>query len=253
MKPVDDVHTTNRSMEVEIMRSNNTGSYESQERNFRYTMLAVLGALIVVGVLAFTMRDRINQAPGTQDPINVGPVSQGNQMQDQEMNVSKPVPTEIPAVDSRDTTGGGALGLSEEGKGNSFTAPLDQGTTIKKHSPQTPVYSETLDQFTTHIGVDVEATKDSQVKSIDEGTVTRVYLDDKLGATIEIDHGKGYISRYSNLSTEATVEEGDVVHRGQVIGRVGDTALFETSDPSHLHFEVWKDGKAVDPEEVTSL
>ena len=45
------------------------------------------------------------------------------------------------------------------------------------------------------------------------------------------------------------VEEGDVVKQGQVISGVGNTAMFETLDPEHLHFELWKDGQTVDPAE----
>ena len=55
-------------------------------------------------------------------------------------------------------------------------------------------------------------------------------------------------SKYSNLSTAAMVEEGDAVTKGQVISGVGNSALFESLDPEHLHFELWVDGQAVDPE-----
>ena len=43
------------------------------------------------------------------------------------------------------------------------------------------------------------------------------------------------------------VEIGDVVSKGQIIGGVGSTGLFESLEPSHLHFELLKDGSYIDP------
>ena len=72
--------------------------------------------------------------------------------------------------------------------------------------------------------------------------------DDLMGTTVVIDHGNGIFSTYANLQTVPTVAEGDVVHTGAVIGAVGSTAIAESGRPSHLHFELYEDGIAVDPE-----
>ena len=57
-------------------------------------------------------------------------------------------------------------------------------------------------------------------------------------------------SEYKALSEDSmsVTKVGDSVKRGQVISGVGNSALFETLDPEHLHFELWVDGEAVDPE-----
>lgn len=52
---------------------------------------------------------------------------------------------------------------------------------------------------------------------------------------------------YSNLLTSEFVVEGEEVKQGQTIGTVGNTAAFEIAEDAHLHFEIWKDGEAVDP------
>ena len=75
----------------------------------------------------------------------------------------------------------------------------------------------------------------------------KVYNDDKLGITIEISHGNGIVTKYSNLSTTKMVGEGDVVKKGQPISGVGSSALFESLESPHLHFEVLKDGVPIDP------
>ena len=127
-----------------------------------------------------------------------------------------------------------------------FTAPL-KGKITKEFSKDVPLYSKTLDQFVIHEGIDIEAPADTQVVAVAEGTVTKVYTDDKLGLSIEISHGDGMITKYANLSTTKMVGEGDVIKKGQVISGVGNTALFESLDSPHLHFEVLKDGVPVDP------
>ena len=75
----------------------------------------------------------------------------------------------------------------------------------------------------------------------------KVYTDDKYGITIEINHGDGLTSTYSNLSTDSMTEVSDVVTKGQVISGVGDTSLFESLEENHLHFEIRKDGVPQDP------
>ena len=68
-----------------------------------------------------------------------------------------------------------------------------------------------------------------------------------MGTTVVLTHDGGYDTIYSNLQSVPTVEIGDYVTAGQVIGSVGKTALSESSEPPHLHFGVTKDGEYVDP------
>ena len=65
--------------------------------------------------------------------------------------------------------------------------------------------------------------------------------------TVEITHENGIISTYSNLAKQGLAEMGDVVEQGQIIGAVGETALFEMLEESHLHLEMTKDSAYVDP------
>jgi murein DD-endopeptidase MepM/ murein hydrolase activator NlpD len=79
--------------------------------------------------------------------------------------------------------------------------------------------------------------------------VKSVAQDDLMGTTVIIDHGNGLKSIYSNLAATPTVSAGDSVDTGTVIGAVGDTAIAESERVSHLHFEMTKNGTAVDPSE----
>ena len=80
-----------------------------------------------------------------------------------------------------------------------------------------------------------------------QGTVIDVSFDELMGATVTVEHQDGLESKYCNLAAKPTVAVGDEVETGSVIGSVGATAAAEGARASHLHFELSKDGAAVDP------
>jgi len=95
-----------------------------------------------------------------------------------------------------------------------------------------------------HEGVDFVAPLGTPVKASAAGTVSFAGDQPGFGTTVEIDHGSGTKTRYAHLS-RADVKAGDTVAAGQDIGAVGTTGI-STSTP-HLHFEIWQDGKPVNP------
>ena len=94
-----------------------------------------------------------------------------------------------------------------------------------------------------HSGVDFRASTGVPVKTPVAGTVVMAEALTVRGNAIIIDHGWGVLTGYWHLS-EIGVEVGQFVKQGQVIGRVGNTGL---STGSHLHWQLWVDGKPVDP------
>lgn len=125
--------------------------------------------------------------------------------------------------------------------------PLD-GIVGMIYAEDTLTYSKTLDQYTTHKGIDIEADIDTPVVAVLDGEVIEIVTDSRLGRTIAIAHANGVISRYANLNTSEMVSVGDVVEQGQTISGVGESALFEAEEKPHLHFEVLVDGKNIDPQ-----
>ncbi len=115
------------------------------------------------------------------------------------------------------------------------------------------IYSRTLNQWMTHRGIDIAAPKGTEVRCPWTGTVEEIYEDDSLGITVKVAHSGGMCSLYSNLRSDCPVKEGDLLNAGALVGYVGSTAIAECSDPSHLHFEVTKDGEAVNPEEYVII
>ena len=137
-------------------------------------------------------------------------------------------------------------------KKEKFSMPLD-GNVDKGHSGGELVKYETLNEWRTHDGIDIEAAVGTEVKAAADGKVSKVFNDPLWGITVEIDHDGNYITIYSGLSDPAAVAVGDEVKAGDVIGTLGETNLAEIGENSHLHFAMKKDGKFIDPKEKLGL
>ena len=194
----------------------------------------------------FTIKASINKISNSANDVPVTKKTTTDQDKDaddqkkgQESDKSEEASASVPIVDSN----------KQSSKSNSFKLPIDadKGKVSKKYSMDMVIYNSTLDQYMTHPGMDIEAPQGTGVKAIANGTITDIYTDDAYGITIEITHSNGYISKYSNLSTDKLAEKGDTVKQGQVISNVGQTALYESMEPTHLHFELMKNGDLCNP------
>ena len=125
---------------------------------------------------------------------------------------------------------------------NTNTTKTQNKVTVKPLS-----FSKTLELWKTHDGIDISSQIGENVKSIEKGTVEKVYDDSFYGTTVVIDHGQGYKSSYSNLNSKVSVKEKQTVTKGQVIGKVSNTSIGEIKDEAHLHFTLFKDNNNVDP------
>lgn len=128
-----------------------------------------------------------------------------------------------------------------------YILPLSN-TVQKPFSPQTMLYSETMQDWRTHGGTDFAGEEGQTVKALAGGTVLAVEDSLLWGGIIVIDHGVGVQSRYCGVT--ATVREGESVEVGQSIGALS-TVPCEGAQTPHLHLEMSVDGEAVDP--VTAL
>ncbi|MEM7096927.1 MAG: M23 family metallopeptidase [Pseudomonadota bacterium] len=94
-----------------------------------------------------------------------------------------------------------------------------------------------------HAGVDFAGRDGSDVIAVASGVVTFSGNRSGYGKMVEISHGNGYVTRYAHHKT-LTVAAGDVVDKGQTIGTMGSSGR---STGPHVHFEVLKHGRTVDP------
>ena len=127
-----------------------------------------------------------------------------------------------------------------------FVWPL-RGQVVADWSLEVLAYDETMGDWRTHSGVDIAAPVGTQVMAAAAGTVASVEQDDLMGTTVTIAHAEGLTSIYANLGEVPTVEAGDHVNAGDIIGAIGTTAVAESARAPHLHFEMELDGNSVDP------
>ena len=95
-----------------------------------------------------------------------------------------------------------------------------------------------------HSGIDLPTGKaGAQIRSVAGGVVTWAGPRCGYGLMVEVNHGNGFTTRYAH-SQELFVEVGDVVSRDDKLALVGSTGR---STGPHVHFEVYKNGRVVDP------
>jgi len=100
-----------------------------------------------------------------------------------------------------------------------------------------------IDKTSPHTGVDIAATSGTPIRATATGVVEEVRNDKYYGLVVEIRHENGYITRYGHCS-QVLVSTGDRVNRGQTVALVGSTGR---STAPHVHYEIMKYGKNVDP------
>jgi murein DD-endopeptidase MepM/ murein hydrolase activator NlpD len=123
-----------------------------------------------------------------------------------------------------------------------YTYPV--GKTVVQKYNEDPVYCDTTQDWRAHTGVDLSAGAGETVKAIADGTVKKVYRDDQYGNTVVVTHGD--VEAWYRGLDEMSVKEGASVKQGQKIGTVGVVPV-ENKEASHLHLEIRKNGKYVDP------
>ena len=108
-------------------------------------------------------------------------------------------------------------------------------------------FGERMDPFNGeeafHKGLDFASEAGADVLAVAQGVVTWAGPREGYGVLVEVNHGNGYVTRYAHNS-RVSVTPGDTVERGQAIAVVGSTGR---STGPHVHFEVLKDGRPIDP------
>ena len=108
-------------------------------------------------------------------------------------------------------------------------------------------FGRRIDPFTgkweQHKGIDIAGKEGSAIMALGDGVVIWAGPRQGYGNLVEIDHGRGYITRYGH-NKKLLVKAGDTVKKGQTIARMGSTGR---STGPHVHIEVVQNDKQVDP------
>ena len=208
--------------------------FMKQHRRALYIALAL--CVVAAGVTGYLVTHR--EAPAQQASSNQ-PVTQAKPP------VVTPVKPDLPAQEEpekEEPPVEAAAQLLPQ-----VVSPLD-GTTVTVFSMSELLYDETMADWRTHEGLDIQAAEGDAVKTAAAGEVTSVTQDVLMGTTVCITHSGGYVTKYSSLQENPPISQGQQLAAGDIVGYVG-TAAAEASMGPHLHFSVEKDGTLIDPKE----
>ncbi len=195
---------------------------ENNKKNTRifYVTMAVVLAVVTILIIA-TVAARRNVPAPDDSSVDTG---SGN------------LNTDTPTIDE------------EENLLPTFVLPVTGDISID-FSDTVPVFSQTMNDYRTHLGVDISASLGSDVIAVADGTVTNVWDDPFMGTCVSIEHSGNAVSIYKNL--DPVVKDGIIigasVKSGDVIGAIGESAMNEIAEEPHLHYELKVDNKHVDP------
>jgi murein DD-endopeptidase MepM/ murein hydrolase activator NlpD len=113
-------------------------------------------------------------------------------------------------------------------------------------APLSGVVSGAYDPAVGHLAIDIAAAEGTGVKAITDGTVLHAEWSANTGYNLVVVHQGETVSVYKHNGV-IFKKQGDTVTAGEIIASVGNTG--ELSSGSHLHFELWKQGKPVNPQQ----
>lgn len=240
---------------------------KKKQENFISTIFIVISLLIIGTVIVInsisnneyknniTNQPNSNLITGDESKLDLNNIIDNptpDETEGTESSISDPLATDKPSETASNETASddeaaeassGAIDLTK------ITLPVaSKEITMAYSMGSDPVYSKTFNEYRSdHAGVDLKASLDEEVKAAYAGKVAEIRNDAKLGTTVKIDHGNNIYTEYSNLSTDVKVNLNDTVKAGQVVGKVGSTALYEISDGTHLHFALIVKGAYANP------
>ncbi|MBU5308010.1 M23 family metallopeptidase [Clostridioides mangenotii] len=218
------------------------------EKDGFYLSLFVCVCLIAVGGVWFT-NSNVDKLASNNEKLENS--NKDNEIHLIENNKNDKVPT---ATDSKQNLENAKQKDDKDvSKAENKTSKLSYlGTEILRgYSEKEPTYSKTLDVWEIHKALDISSEKGSEVKSLTNGVVEDVFSSDKYGYSVKVkDEDKGIVVVYSNLDKDTKVVKDQKIEEGQVMGKVGDSSRAESEDGTHVHLEVYKNDKLIDPSEL---
>lgn len=123
------------------------------------------------------------------------------------------------------------------------------GQLLRGHDLEVPVWSNTMEDYRTHCGMDIAAQMGASVCAAADGVIAQIWEDPMMGQCISVKHAGDAMTIYRNLSKEIPVgiEAGVEVRAGQLIANIGESAMVEIAEVPHLHFELMVADEYVDP------
>ncbi len=243
-------------------------------KNSKGFYIALSLCLVAVGVAAWTTFDSVNnftagedtssqvlqtektisgvKAPSSSEGVSSVPSSSRAESSKPESSASKEASSSEPespvSSESEPHVAAGASSSPEPAAATPEILQYPLGDSISvPFSGDALVFSETMQDWRAHTGVDIPGEKGDAVKACAAGVVKEVSGEGLYGLTVVVSHGELTVS-YCGLDT-VSVKKGDSVPIGGTLGTLG-TVPCEEKEEAHLHLEVSRSGERIDPSEL---
>ena len=133
-----------------------------------------------------------------------------------------------------------------------FDLPFENATISKKYAEKELLYDATTKYWRTHQALDFACNDGQMSKAVYDGKIIKVESSMMNGTVVYLEVADNLIVTYKGLDSNVLVKEGDEVKKGQDIGKITGF-LAEKADGVHLHLELTKDNKLIDPTEYFSF
>lgn len=208
---------------------------KNPSRQTAVTYAVMIVCLLAAGVGAFGASRNPKSGQPTTESVSQSDVSQ---IPTQDVAANVPV-SDVPFSETESQS------ETETEVQKSYVLPMGDFIT-KDYSDGTVVYSNTMQDWRVHNGIDFGDNRGQSVLCVADGTVQNVTTDTLWGTVVTIDHGNGVVAKYCGMEKDSTPEIGTQVEKGVVIGKLGEIPV-ESKDGPHLHLEITVNGEYVDP------
>ena len=208
-----------------------------------YPITVTICTVLVLGIISVSAYSSIKKSNQSVVDVNTPNISENDSIVD---NVEDKVPA------------GGVAGEVDPEPSKPvavsivFDLPFDNAKVLKNYTDSTLIHDKTTDLWCTHQAIDFMCNEGQQVKAVFDGVISKIESSMMYGTIVYLKVSNDITVVYKGLMSELQVKEGDVIKKGTIIGKVS-SFLSEKADGVHLHLEVLKGGKLVDPNKYFSL
>ena len=231
-------------------------------KRYRYVVAATCLLLSAMGFFGIYTTNQTNekeqneqmaldsQKPDTQNQDNVE-ATENDQVaskEDDTMQIEDSESESEPEIENEAPVGNvkpEKLHFSPE---NGLVWPIE-GNVLLDYSMDQTIFFPTLQQYQYNPAMVLSGKVNDKVYFVAKGKVIDIKTNEVTGCTVTQDLGDGYTAVYGQLK-ELNFEVGDMVESGQVVGYVSEPTKYYSVEGSNVYFQLLKDGKQIDPEEI---
>lgn len=214
------------------------------EKDGFYLALFVCICLVAIGGVWFT-KNNVDEL--TSNNLFVNKTNDNSKIEEDEVHLIEKETEKEDSIPTSTESKENLQKAKEKQENKSSKLSFLGNEVVREYSEKEPSYSKTLDLWEIHKGLDISAEKGYEIKSLLNGKVVNVFKDDKHGMSVRVQSDNNVVVVYSNLDEKISVEKGQEVTEGQILGTVGNTTSVESEDGTHVHIEAFKGEESIDP------